>query len=338
MNFPRAVFSHVVLLALGGAAATYAWSREKTPHAADAGDVTVWSGRSQDLQQIVWETKNRKLTIEPREEKKGDRWYMGTLEKESSAPPSSGDAGAAASPPSRTTTIFSSTGPAKKLADALAPLRATRSMGKVTGERAAEFGLDKKETTVTVKISGNEHKLIVGDNAPGGSDAYVLDATTNEGYVMKAEPLRDLEMADARLMERDLHEWKDAEAKSASIKAAGKTRSLVRGGPESHKFWADPASADKADETAGNWMQKLEHLRALEYVGKAPEGRTEIVRVEFSGGSGGSLGFIELSKSPDPAQPQKFEYWVMSEHTHLFAKIHASVGEQVEQDLGSVTK
>ena len=47
---------------------------------------------------------------------------------------------------------------------------------------------------------------------------------------------------------------------------------------------------------------------------------------------------VSIAKSPDPTQPQKFEYWVMSEHTHLYAKVYASVGEQVEQDLGSVVK
>jgi Domain of unknown function (DUF4340) len=337
MNFPRAVISHVVLLALGGAAATFAWSREKTPHSADGGDVVVWSGRSQDLEQIVYESKGKKVTVEPKEEKKGDRWFMGTIEKETSAPPMAGDAGVA--PPSnRSTTIFASTGPAKKLADALAPLKATRSMGKVDDARASEFGLDKKETTLTVKISGKEHKLVVGDSAPGGSDTYVLDTTTNEGYVMKADPLRDLDMADGRLLERDLHEWKDAEAKSATITAEGKTRKLVRGGPENRKFWADPANAEKADETAGNWMQKVGNIRALEYVAKPPEGRSPIVRVELAASSGSSLGFVELSKSPDPAQPQKFEYWVTSEHLHLYAKVYASVGEQVEQDLGSLLK
>ena len=119
--------------------------------------------------------------------------------------------------------------------------------------------------------------------------------------------------------------------------ADGKTRKLVRGGPEDHRFWADPRQCRQADETAGNWMQKVEHIRALEYVKTAPENRTVVVRVEYAG-SGGLIGSVELSKTPDPAQPQKFEYWAMSEHTHLYAKVYASVGEQVEQDLGSVVK
>ena len=31
-------------------------------------------------------------------------------------------------------------------------------------------------------------------------------------------------------------------------------------------------------------------------------------------------------------------YWVTTEHTHLYGKVHAGTGEQVEQDVGSVVR
>ena len=80
---------------------------------------------------------------------------------------------------------------------------------------------------------------------------------------------------------------------------AGRQRraQLVRGGPENKKFWADPADKDKADETAGNWMQKIDRLRVSEYAAKAPDEPQVMVRVEYTGASG-NLGYIEFVKTP----------------------------------------
>ena len=39
---------------------------------------------------------------------------------------------------------------------------------------------------------------MVGGTAPGGSDSYVLDPSGNEAYVLKGDPLRDLEAGETR--------------------------------------------------------------------------------------------------------------------------------------------
>ncbi len=86
-------------------------------------------------------------------------------------------------------------------------------------------------------------------------------------------------------------------------------------------------------------MQKIDRLRVSEYVAKAPDGLQPVVRVEYTGASG-SLGFIEVGKTPAQAsgEGQKPEYWIITEHTHLYGKVYQSAGEQVEQDVGSVVK
>jgi hypothetical protein len=272
--------------------------------------------------------------VEPQDDKKGEPWYLVTLERTTSPLPSGPDAGAP--PPTKTTTTFASNAAGKKLVEALAPLKASRAIGMVPGARQAEYGLDKKESTIIVTVAGREHKLVVGDNAPGGSDSYVLDPASGEAYVVKADFVRDLDMADSRLMERDLHGWKDTEAKGATITAGQKKREIVRGGPDNRRFWADPTNREKADETVGNWIQKLDRLRPTEYVATAPEGRTVLLRVDYTGT--GPLGFLELSKTADPAQAGKSLYFIMTERTHLYAKAVPSLAEQVEQDLGSIVK
>jgi len=326
----RSLSLHAGLLVLSGVAAAFAWSKDKTPRSAQETNVTVWNARPSDVSRIVHETKGKKVDLEARDEKKGERWYYGKVEYTS--PPG------AISQPAAKSTVFASVGPATKVVEAFAPFKALRALGKVPDSRAAEFGFDKKDTSVTLTISGKERKLFIGSIAPGSGDTYALDPATSEGYVLKSDPLRDLEGGESRLLEREQHVFKDSDMTSAKITAGGKSRVIVRGGPEGKKFWADPSDKEKNDETLGNWMQKVDHLRVTEFAAKPPEGRTVLVRIDFDGASG-NLGYFELSKAPSTdSSAQKGDYWIATEHTHLPGKIPATTGEQVEQDLVSILK
>src|SRR5258706_10720085 len=159
MNPLRGVSIHAGLLVLGGVAAAFAWSKDKTPHSAQETNVTVWNVRPSDVTRIVHETKGKKIELEARDEKKGVRWYYGKVEY-SPLPGSN-------TPPIQKPSVFASVGPATKVVEAFAPFKALRSLGKVPDSRAAEFGFDKKETSLTFTIGGKERKLIIGGIAPG---------------------------------------------------------------------------------------------------------------------------------------------------------------------------
>jgi hypothetical protein len=224
-----------------------------------------------------------------------------------------------------------------KIAEGLVPFKAVRALGKIPDSRLAEFGLEKRDSSLTVTFAGKERKLLVGSTAPGGTDYYVVDPTNNEAYVVKADQLRELDGGESRLLERDQHAFHDIDIRSAKVIANGKTRELVRGGPDTKKFWADAADKDKADETAGNWLAKIDRLKVSEYAAQAPEGHTVVVRVEYYGAPG-QLGFLELAKGAPVASGQKSDYWVRTEHTHLWGKVYQVTAEQIEQDVGSVVK
>jgi hypothetical protein len=332
VNPLRNVTIHAGLLLLGGVAAGFAWSKDKTPHSTQETNVVVWNARPSDISRIVHETKGKRLELEAREEKKGgERWYFGKVEY----PPVPGS-----NPmPTMKPAVFASVGPATKVVEAFAPFKALRSLGKVPPSREAEFGFDKKEASLTFTVSGKERKLFIGGIAPGAGDTYVLDSASNEAYVLKSDPLRDIEGGETRLLERDQHAFKEPDIAQAKITAGGKTRVVVRSGPDNKRIWADPADKEKADETVANWMQKIDHLRVNEFAANPPAGQTVVLRVEYEG-SGKSLGYFELSKSPaaDPSSSVKNEYWIMTEHTHLPGKLLPSAGEGVEQDLTSVLK
>ena len=336
-NVARGPLVHLAVLAVSVAAAIGVWTRDKEPKAMAQGDITVWSGRADGVEQVIFESKTRKVVLDAKSDKIG-RYFVGTAERDAPVPPAAADGGAppvAAAAP-RTTTTLVSVGGADKLATALAPLKALRALGRIGDDRAAEFGLAEPDGTVTFKVSGAEHKLVLGGMTPGGGDRYVKDPASGEVYVLKGEPLRSLESAESSLLERELHEWKDGEVTALQIVAGNKTRALVRGGVDAKKFWADAAKPDENDETLGNWMSKLDRLRPMEFVATPPEGRETVVRLDYKAGSR-ALGFIEIVKTK-ATEAGKFDYFLQTERTRLFAKVSTGLGEQLEQDLGSAVK
>jgi hypothetical protein len=322
---------HLGVLAVSVVTAVALWTRDKAPKALAAGDVVVWSARSGDVEKLDYASKTRKVTVEARKDAAG-RYFVGTSEHEIPAP-AVADGGAPQPPPTKTSLGFVSVGPGEKLADALAPLKALRALGKIGADRAAEFGLAEPEATVTVRVSGAEHQLLVGAITPGGSDRYVRDPASGEVYVLKGEPLRNLESADSMLLEHEMHEWKDAEVTRARLESGGKARDLVRGGTEAKRFWADAQSPETNDETLGNWMSKLERLRPTEFALVDPEGREAWLKVEYTGKK--PLGYLEVVKVKGGDKPS---FYLRTERTRLFGKVAGGLAEQLEQDLGTIVK
>jgi hypothetical protein len=339
MNAGRGIFVHIGLLLLAGASAAYVWTREEQPKALAQAEATIWSGSPRDVQKVVFEGKTKKVVLEAKEDKAG-AYYVGTLERESAPPPPHpSDAGAPPPTPAagRTKTDFVAVGTAEKLIKSLAPMKALRAIGRIPDERVEEFGLKDPEGTLTVTIGGTERKLVLGGTTPGGGDRYVRDPASGEGYVIDGEAVRDLDTADTRLVERDLHEWKETEVTAATVSAGGKTRQLVRGGPEGKRFWADPGAADQRDETAGNWMAKVDRLKPNDYVLTEPPGKQDLLRIEYTAGSR-PLGWVEIARAPAADPNAKPDYLVRTERTRFFAKVPAATAEQIEQDLGSIVK
>ena len=143
--------------------------------------------------------------------------------------------------------------------------------------------------------------------------------------------------AESRRTDPKLPRYEDGEVKGAKVERGTLSRELVRV-EDKKDGWADAATPTTLDETAGNWMSKLERLRISSFVESpgelAPEAR--VVKVELSGKGGRKLGFLELYKAPGEGGKPRF--LVKTEHTRWYAEVIASAAEQVEQDLGSVVK
>src|SRR5262249_1534711 len=148
-------------------------------------DVTVWSGRPDDVELITFDSKSKTVSLEGKKDKDG-RYFIGaTVRKPATAEAKpkehEGDEddghGHQQTPPAEpskagTTTTFVSVSSANKLAESLATLKVLRAIGNIPEDRVKEFGLNEPEGTLTVKIRGTERKLIFGGPTPGGSDRY----------------------------------------------------------------------------------------------------------------------------------------------------------------------
>lgn len=343
----RGLIGHIVVLLVASGLALNAWTSEEQPLAEEGERVQVWGGQPDQVQSIGFEGEKSKVELVAKKDEQGT-WFVATSNREVTPPrkrPPNLHGGADEEPnkseaepkPKRETKRFVAVTAAGKLLESVAPLMALRAVGKIDKKRDKEFGFDKPEGTLKVKIAGQEHALVIGGATPGGADRYARTGS-GEVYAVPGNMVQDLDYADSRLLERDLHGFAPDAVHRVRIDSSGKQRELLRleGKLEG---WADIAAPEKQDETAGNWMTKLGRLHVLEYVEKlkkpASPGDT-VVRVDYYDENRRPLGFLELIKLA--GEGGEAEYYAHTEHSRWYVKLLKSAAEPLEQDLSSVVK
>ncbi len=336
----KSIVTHAGLLAVAGLMAFGVWSRDEKTDKEKPDLVEVWSGSADSVESVSFENKQRKVRIVPKKDDLG-RFYAVSVDKEElptpPAQPRDPDAGAPVALPMKHELLsFVGVKEAGELVEKLATLKAVRSLGKFDPKRAADYGLDKPDGTLKVKLGGKEQVVTIGGQTPGGSERYAKYSGSNEVFALEGDLVQSLSFADSRLMARELHSFLEDEVKKVRISKGAKSRDLVRVTDKSYA-WADVGNPAKADETAVNWMTKLDRLRSYQFVEKpasTPTPEQLVVRVDYYKGPK-ALGFFELYKVPGEKNP---EYLVKTEFTRWFVKVVAGSAEQLDQDLGSLLK
>lgn len=332
---------HGALLLVSAGLAYSVWSKDEPALEKQQATVDVWNGSQAAFSKLSFESKTRKVRLESQKDALG-YYYVGTVEKEDApaAPdPHAGVPGAPLKAPEqgqvkKETTRFVSVKAGETLVQALAPLKALRAVGKVDVARHEEFGLDKPEGTLKVTLDGKEHSLLIGGTTPGGSERYAKYQNNGEVFAISGDIAQSLMFGESRLPERDLHGFKNEDIQKVRVLKAGKSRELFRV-KEKNDGWGDTAT--KQDETAGNWVTKLNRLRGSDFVEKPskplkPE--DALVRVEYFDG-GKNVGFVELYKVPGE---KGNDYLARTEWDRWYVKVPAASAEQIENDLPSVVK
>jgi Domain of unknown function (DUF4340) len=328
----RRLTLHILLLVVAATAA-FVKSRpqDEANRPLEPGEVELWGGNADSVSRVTFSGKRKVVTLE--RQKDDVTWYKGHVEPAASAP-AAADAGAdaGAKPPSNIKEeSFVSITVASKLVKSLAPMRAKRTIGEVGDDRAEAFGLHEPAGTLSIEIGDKRHELVIGATAPGTGDRYVRYKKDSIVYVVDASIIRDLEGGAGRLSERLQHAFKTADVHKATVIAGDETRDVVRSGTEGRRFWADPKAPDVNAETVGNWLGKVERLRPIKYADALPEGATRVVRVEYRNKKE-RIGFVELYKHAG----EKDAFYILTEQIRMPATVAKTVGEQVQDDLGSV--
>ncbi|HEX5098926.1 MAG TPA: DUF4340 domain-containing protein, partial [Polyangiaceae bacterium] len=326
----KGLLPHVAAFALATALALVVWSRgDKAGDSGAAEKVEVWSGSKDRVERIRFESPQRTVTLEARSDATG-RYYVGVVDKdETPKPRPAPDAGAPPpeAPGKRVTTRFIAVKEAGELAEKLATLVAVRQIGPLAKGQAEEFGFDKPEGTLKVKIGGAEQTLVIGATTPGGQERYAKREPGGMVFAVSGDLVQMLSAAETRLIERELHGFAETDVTRLRISKGGKTREAVTL-PDKKGAWADATAPGKLDETLGNFVGKVGRLHVAEYVETptpplTPE--SAILRIEYFGGTK-SLGFLELYKTPGE---KGNDYFVRTEYGRWFVKVLASAGEQV---------
>ncbi len=330
----RSLGVHVGLLVVASALGARAWLAEDEDRKSES-SVDVWSGEAAAVSKVAFSSASAKLLLEAKSDAAG-RYFVGDLEREKkqhNANPHAPKDAEATGTLEREQVRFISVEDATELAEQLAPLTATRSLGILPADKLGDFGFSEEEpATLTVVVGGQQHELIIGDKTPGGSDLYAK-TKDGEAFVIDGQIARDLEAAEARLMERDYKSWEQEDAVAAKITTEAGSRELKLG--QDQKSWGDAQSPEEKDETATNWMDKLQRLRLIEYADPAPDDLRPLFSAEFFDAEGKRLGSVQLAARPSP-EGDKEEYFARSEHTRWWGKVLSSAAEQLSQDVSGV--
>lgn len=337
-------------LAVAGLVAAYlTWQR---PEAEKDADVIVLDANRSDLRAIRYEDGRRTVELAPEK----DLVWIRHTEKPPKPPPivaaASSDGGvvsadggtgtiaaaatadtdagttvpspavATQTPPSpepRTREYRANEATARVL-ERVAPLRAVRSLGKLSPEKREELGLADSERVVEIVTSTGTHRFRASEGSVG--TPYLESEEDGRVYIVKSTLLSDLEYAQSRLVDRSLHTFRDSGFDGITITVGDKRRTLQRSGD---KLVTSPGGA--SDDFATNWHDRIWRMIGVDVLGRGEvpaAGEPQVrVRVDYLDGDE-TIGHIELAEAGK-------DIFARTEHTAGWVRLHGNAAQIVAE-------
>jgi hypothetical protein len=364
----KQVAVHAALALLGLIAAYQTWTREEVVER-PAGEVTILECAQEQLTAITLRTPTHLIEVAP-SARGAERDYWVTTQPApkadksdaaKDAPPAAIAAPDAGATPAATPDAIKPEEAAKPnpvveklrkprrfLANAkfdeyvaqLAPLRAARGLGVVPKEKFAEFGFDKVGTFVDIRCGAQKLTLEVGERTYGTGKRYVREQKSGQVYLFEGAFVQDLQSAEYKFMQKELHGFTLADVDEAQVVAAGAVRKLVHRNRQikEQARWVDAAQPDQRNELFGNWFDRVDRLKVREYLGDGAEpgsdlenagAVSEVVRIEYAaeGKPKGTLTLVRVNAAGEP------RYYAKTETTGHWVAVFDSVAKQVEGDV-----
>jgi hypothetical protein len=346
----KAVIIHGLLALFGLGFAYQTWSRE--PDAEEApGAVTVAECREGDLRTLELESTTTRVTVEPQRQGDDALYWITTQKKPADAAKKPPDAGAA-EPVKEDETLkpkrFLANAAFKDYLKRLAPLRAVQGLGELPKEKLADFGFDKVETKLKLQCgdaAGKAIELEAGAKTFGSGQRYVRDAKSKQAYLFGDEVVSDLQSAQFKFMQTDLHVFEPTEIEEVSVDVRGTKKRLLHRDRklDDRATWVDAGAPDKKNELYDNWFSRLTRLRAREYLAPGVEPGADVkggageqtlaLRIDYKV-DGKPDGKLELVRVQEGASAAK--YYARTETTRGWVTVFDSAAKEVEQDAAMV--
>ncbi|QQR90640.1 MAG: DUF4340 domain-containing protein [Myxococcales bacterium] len=225
----------------------------------------------------------------------------------------------------------------------ITPLRAIRSLGTLSKKELKELGLKNSKDKLTLKCDGKTHTLMIGGSTFGSADRYAKFPKKNTVFLLKADLIRHLESAQTRLMQRNMQRFKFADVDEIVVKVDNKTRTLLhRDRREPAKAqWVDKANPTQRNELYGNWLKKVEALRAQRYLApkqspndllKDKQVKAEPALILEFIAEGKSIGHFEMLQATAEVE----SFYGKSDATRSWVELITSSAKQVTADARPV--
>ncbi|MYG81559.1 MAG: hypothetical protein F4187_07245 [Gemmatimonadetes bacterium] len=304
--------AHAVLFAMAVIAALLTWNRDVSFDENEA-FIRVWDRDSADVRLVHYQTPELDLRIERRTDAAGD-YLWGTQIGGMDGGPDTldfpiGPAGAA-------------------LVGRIARLRTLREMGELSPELKRDIGVEGSTSRLLVRFTDEERELILGDPVYGFPDQYAFEAATGLGYVLSREVMQALGNGQGNVRERWLHHF-PTEVAQVRVQVGGRMRAMS---PAQGGEWME-VGGGAPDLAFATFMQRVDQLAIEGFIVRpAPENVTTIMRAEYLGEGGESIGFVELMRDDSADNP----YFVRTETTRIPAQAVEFLAQRVEEGLDGV--
>ena len=217
----------------------------------------------------------------------------------------------------------------------VSPLDARRALGRLEGTALADVGLDgEPEATLAIACGDERHRFAVGGRAYGTGDRYVR-AEDGRVYLLPARRLRDLDVAELRLMQHRLHRFPEAAAAAATVRAGERSwRLLHRNRRSAQAAWVAAERPEERRRDLAWLMRALWQLAVSEYL-EAPPGELgePVLEARWEGVGGEALGEVTLRRAGEGPSTR---YLVRSEVTGGWAEVLPSAGAAVARALDAL--
>lgn len=332
----RALRIHLVLL-IAAAAWAFLLSGRDPVRKEDRNRVPAWDRDTTEVVAIRFWSPEKEVLVERREDD-GGAYLWGTQIEHGGADPNADRAaegeGAAEPVESADTLEFPVGASGHSLVERLAGLRVVRSLGSLTTDQRARFGLAdasaEQAERLAVEFRDGRREFVLGDTTYGGSDRYAREPATGAGYVLSSDVTRPLGIGEGSLRERWLHHYPDDDVAQVVVANGGTERTMVRA---KSGDWISPGG-EAPDEAFANFMQRVDQLAISGYEdAPSPGALPVLLRVDYLNEDGEAIGFVELFRD-DGAD--RDPYYLRTERTRILAGAVAALAERVAEALGEV--